>query len=122
MTLNDLKTGMIVTWRNGRKATVLRDTICFKSPITKSTNFLVACSGDSWTTLTNYNDDFKNKFVPGYDIVKVEVPDHPFDCFDYERNDSHSEVVWEENPVVKMTVSEIEKKLGYKIEIVSEEE
>ena len=99
MTLNDLKTGMIVTWRNGRKATVLRDTIYFKIPLSTSKSFLVTSSGDSWTSLTN-----------------------PYDCFDYERNDFHSEVVWEDKPTVKMTVAEIEKKLGYKIEIVSDNE
>lgn len=121
MTLNDLKTGMIVTWRNGEKATVLRDTIFFKSLLMTNRDLLVPCSGNSWTTLTNYNDEFKNKFIPSYDIVKVEVPTHPFYCFDYERKDFHSEVVWEES-AVKMTVAEIENKLGYKIEIVSDNE
>lgn len=122
MTPADLKNGMIVTWRNGKKATVLRDTIYFKSPLTTSRSFLVACSGDNWTSLTNYNDDFKNKFVPIYDIVKVEVPDHPYDCFDYERDNFNSEVVWEEKTAIEMTVAEIEKKLGYKIKLVTEDE
>lgn len=122
MTLNDLKTGMIVTWRNGEKATVLRDTVNFKRLCKQGRSFLVKCSGDGWTALSNYDDDFKNRFADSYDIVKVEVPDHPYYCFDYECSNYNSEVVWEENPVVKMTVSEIEKKLGYKIEIVSEEE
>lgn len=122
MTLNDLKTGMIVTWRNGEKATVLRDTINFESLWLAGRNFLVQCSGDGWIALANYNDDFTNKFVDGYDIVKVEVPKNPCDCFDYERRNFKSKVVWEKETAVKMTVSEIEKKLGYKIEIVSEEE
>lgn len=122
MTLNDLKTGMIVTWRNGEKATVLRDTPKFGILLNTDRNFLVRCSGDGWTTLSNYNDDFTNKFVDIYDIVKVEVPRHPYDCFNYNRYTFDSEVVWEKESAVKMTVAEIEKKLGYKIEIVSEDE
>ena len=123
MTLNDLKTGMIVTWRNGRKCIVLRDTPKFGRLQYTNKNFLVSCCDNGWTTLCNYNDDFTNKIFDGYDIVKVEVPDHPCDCFNHERNNFfNGKVVWEENPVVKMTVSEIEKKLGYKIKIVSEEE
>lgn len=122
MTPADLKTGMIVTWRSGEKATVLRDTPKFGRLLDTDRDFLVRCSGDGWTTLANYNDDFTNKFVDRYDIVKVEVPDHHYDCFDYERDNFNSKVVWEEKTTVKMTVAEIEKKLGYKIEIVSEEE
>lgn len=121
MTLNDLKTGMIITWRNGRKATVLRDTVGFTNMF-NGRNFLVTCSGDEWVKLANYNNDFTNRFLNTHDIVKVEVPNHPLYCFDYERKDFNSKVIWEEKTAVKMTVAEIEKKLGYKIEIVSEEE
>lgn len=121
MTLNDLKTGMIVTWRNGKKATVLRDTVGFTNMF-QGMNFLVTCSGDGWVRLANYNNDFTNRTLNTYDIVKVEVPYHPCDCFDYERDNFNSKVIWEEETAVKMTVAEIEKKLGYKIEIVSEED
>ena len=122
MTLNDLKTGMIVTWRDGRKCIVLRDTPEFGKLFDTYRNLLVNCYGKGWTTLSHYNDDFTNKFADFYDIVKVEVPDHPYDCFDYRRNTFNSKVIWEDKTAVKMTVAEIEKKLGYKIEIVSDNE
>lgn len=118
MTLNDLKTGMIVTWRNGHEHVVIRNAA---TRCCDTRDCMVSYEHLSWNPLSCYNDNFKNK--NGYcdfDIVKIEEVEHPYSILDLEYDRKNRKVLWEE--CRKLTVSEIENLLGYKVEIVSEEE
>lgn len=128
MTLNDLKTGMIVTTRNGYEYTVIRDHC---STNITGCDVFVRCIDNTrgWLNVREYNPDlsFTDKWSDkqenrAWDIVKVEVCEHPFGFMDLNYNRDDRKVIWEEPPAKKLTVSEIEKLLGYKVEIVSEEE
>lgn len=56
-----------------------------------------------------------------WDIVKVEVPVHPFGFMTVDYRTYQRTVIWKEAPAVKLTVAEIEARLGYKVEIVSDD-
>ena len=115
MRLNDLKTGMIVTWRNRVEAVVLKNVACGSSDFIE--NVMVSRDGRTWTKFINYTDNLENRLMAEYDIVKVELPRYYFGSMDI---CSERKTIWEEKPVIKMTVSEIEEKLGYKIKIISD--
>lgn len=134
MTPNDLKTGMIVTLRNGTEGVVFRD-CCSKlndfagrpTRLFDYSNCIVDVKGDAWFMLKSYNPNFEcnpggisSTHIREYDIIKIEKARHPFDFLDLERNRDQREVIWEK--CKRLTVSEIENLLGYKVEIVSEEE
>lgn len=104
----DLKDGMVVEYHCGDRRIVLGD---------KLMGF------NSWINLGNYTETLLN-FDVNLAIDKVyKSTSHTLN--DY-FNISNLELIWERNekeeePTKKMTVAEIEKELGYKVEIVSEE-
>lgn len=120
MTKSELKTGMIVTQRGGKKLTVYRNCVCsFGSSI--HNDVLVDAGVDCWHSLDYYTEDLRsNKGYPEFDIVKVELAHHPYDFNKYPHEAKVTKVLWERSEVKKMTVAEVEKILGYKVEIVSE--
>lgn len=123
MTLDDLKTGMIVTLRNGREFTVIRK---MANSWRESNDILVysTTKGDhGWLLFKDYGKDMR--YMSGdnsWDIVKVETPVHPFGFMDVDYRRYERNLIWKEIPAVRLTRAEIEARLGYKIEIVSEEE
>lgn len=69
MTLNDLKTGMIVKTREGKYNIVMRDFIDDGDVLAG-----LSCSNiisGTWTSLSNYNQDMTHSGVPYLDIVSV---------------------------------------------------
>lgn len=115
MTLDDLKTGMIVTRRNGTKMIVFKNTL---KSYNKCNDFITDTRGHRWDPLCFYNQDLTNNTgSKELDIVKVECP---VGAYDLGKIDGGCIVLWEEHPAVKLTVAEIEARLGYKIEIVSD--
>lgn len=121
MTKSELKTGMIVTRRDGKKLTVYKDCVCaFENEIHK--NVLVDASRACWHPLDYFSEDLRNlKGYSEFDIVKVEIVHHPYDFNEYPNKAKVDYVAWERSePAKKMTVAEIEAILGYKVEIVSE--
>ena len=120
MTKSELKTGMIVTRRDGQKLTVYRDCACSFNAIYHN-NVFVDASTKSWHSMESYSEDLSNnQGCPEFDIVKVELPHHPYDFNRFPLNAEITKVLWEcTEPKKKMTVAEIEKILGYKVEIVS---
>lgn len=102
----DLKDGMVVEYRNGQRRIVLGD-------------YFMDFATD--TTIAFYTDELINKLVDDLTIDKVYTSS-ACTLNDY-RKDKYLTLIWErpkEEPVKKMTVAEIEKELGYKVEIVSE--
>ena len=123
MTLDDLKTGMIITLRNGYEYAVIRDRVA--DDLTNHDVF-VRCIGDDrgWMCMGNYNYNLTYKACNDrdWDIVKVERGTHPFQFINLKYRNDDRVLLWKEPDAVKLTVAEIENRLGYKIEIVSEEE
>lgn len=131
MTLDDLKTGMIVTLRKGVQYAVMRNTAAEK-PEHKNvfvyTNFDQSKvlsfydGGCGFMTFDRYNSNLTHVYDSKWDIVKVEIPKHAYGFMDLTYRVEDRKVIWIEPTAVKLTVAEIENRLGYKIEIVSEEE
>lgn len=110
MNKTDLKTGMIVTLRNGNKRVVVKDTP-FGDGIT---NF----NGKNiWKRLDAYTNDLRD--VDGdtqYDVMKVEVPSTKCKMLtDFTALDT----VWTRPADVRrMTMAEVMAQLGFAVQIV----
>lgn len=107
---DELKTGMLVELRNGEKYKVLKDYetfICGKGMISNKSGFI---------PLLNFSKNLNNSFGVKYDIIKIYKPKG--DCYFFNYNMQNFELIWEREQTRKMTLAEIEKELGYSIEIV----
>lgn len=119
MTKSELKTGMIVRYRYGALRVIMRND-------TEYDHDAYLVGADKWTELRNFNEDltFGDVFhAPDNDIIAVyEVPHRSYMnifCGKYKLDDSfvmnYGHLLWErEDPVVEMTIKEIEEKLGIK--------
>lgn len=104
---SDLKDGMVVEYRDGDRRMVLGDKLI---------------GYDSWVDIVAFNDNLECKNNKDLNIDKVYNSDSHI-LKDYFK-DKNLTLIWERNkkeeePAKKMTVAEIEKELGYKVEIVS---
>lgn len=120
MTKSDLKTGMIVTRRDGKRFTVYRN--CAAESYSKlETDVLVDALNSMWHPLEYYDEDLtNNRGNRDFDIVKVELVHHPYDFNKFPCNAKIVKTLWTRDDTKKMTVAEIESILGYKVEIVSD--
>jgi hypothetical protein len=112
MTKKDLRTGHIVTLRNGNKYKVfLNASIVFGTgdAIVRDIGFM---------PLNNFDINLEHKADMNMDIVKVECVD-AYHLLDKPIGSVEYETVWERTK--KMTVAEIEAILGYKVEIISDQ-
>lgn len=113
MTLNDLKTGMIVETRNGNSYIVMRNFIDYGDILAGlSCNNVIS---NTWTSLLSYNQDMKHSGVPYLDIVSVYAS-YPYSA------DTPTRLLWERNEYQEVTMKEIEEKFGCKVKIVGNEE
>lgn len=123
MTLDDLKTGMIVTLRNGYEYTVIRDRVA--DGLTDS-DIMVRIDDEDrgWMKVADYNMNLTYHTIDDdereWDIVKVERGNHPFQFMNLNYRKDNRVLLWEALKRVKLTIHEIENRLGYKIEIVSD--
>ena len=121
MTKSELKTGMIVTRRDGKKLTVYRNCVCLAC-YSKNNDVIVDALNDNWDLLDYYTEDLTHKDFHKFDIIKVELVCHPYD---YNKHTSYAKIsktLWERNDTKKLTIAEIESILGYNVEIISEKE
>ena len=112
MTLNDLKTGMIVTTRNGDSHIVMRDfgkVGDILAGLSDSDNIL-----NSYIELSNYEQYLKHKKSPGCDIMSV-YSSYP------QGIDIARSLLWKREEYREVTMREIEEKFGCKIKIVEED-
>lgn len=112
---DDLKLGYLVELRNRRLRMVM--------PVDDGSIMLVDMSRDRCFFLSNWDDELNSMITREYDIMKVYGYidlDH-CDICRYINNADHRPLLWERCNAKKMTVAEIEKELGYSIEIISEE-
>ena len=125
MKKSELKTGMLVTLRNGEKGMVFRDIHTEYTTNTNKTNDVIICTKDdgltSWENLDAYNDDLfaKDDEFNWLDIVKVETIYHPYDIIKPLDNKRIENTILNREKR-KITIEEIESILGYEIEIVKE--
>lgn len=118
MTKSDLRTGHVVTLRDGTKRMVYLN--CAHNFVGFDENVLVDMENSIWNSLDYYNEDLTHGMWESKDIVKVELVDHPYE---FAKPISKVEVfktLWIRTEPKKMTVAEIEAILGYKVEIIAE--
>ena len=114
-TINDIKSGYIVKLRNGVFMYTLRVN---QDKFTK----IITNGRDDWMYLSRYDYDLKcdgdRRFL---DIMEVygliEGTNNYARCGFLDNN--HRPLLWKRSEPVKMTVEEINKKLGYEVEIVA---
>ena len=112
MTLNDLKTGMIVETRDGNSHIVMRDFI-------DGGDILVGISDNdnivnSYIELSYYEKDLKHNQLPGLDIMSVYTS--YLHCIDIPKK-----LLWKREEYKEVTMKEIEEKFGCKVKIVEED-
>lgn len=115
MTKSELRTGMIVTLRNGDRCMI------FRGIQTNYTNedVLVHPDENGWMRLGSYNEDMtqKENQNDSFDIMEVWEADYPLH-FTSSNKEDHYFLIWEREETKEMTMAEIEAALGYKIKIV----
>ena len=105
----DLVDGMVVEFTNGKKAMLVGDRFIGMDCFSKT---------NSWSNTLEQNSDTS----PFKTITKVYKPRSLFLNKYFE--DYNLELIWErpkEEPIKEMTVAEIEKELGYKVKMKSED-
>ena len=113
MTLQDLKTGMLVRTRDKKLRLVIA-------------NSIIGIGASGGMGLFNYNNDFKSCQYSSFDII--EVYSEPFSKYIYsagielwlkqEAFLKHCELLWKEEEVIEMTMEDVCKALGKNIKIV----
>lgn len=111
-TKNDLKLGYLVQLRNGK----------MKMVMPKECNIILTDLDGDWHSLLSYREDLLYEECLDrkmeYDIMKIFghsiYATHVFDL-----TGGYRPLLWERKEKKKMTVSEIEKELGYEVEIIS---
>lgn len=112
MTLDDLKTGMIVKTRNDNYYIIMRDFIDYGDILAGlSCNNVIA---NTWTSLSSYNQDMTHPTLPNIDIMSVYASSAY-------STDTPTKLLWERKEYKEVTMKEIEEKFGCKIKIVEED-
>lgn len=74
-----------------------------------------------WNNLSdNFNEDLTNKKDFCFDIVKVEIPYHPYCFMEMNHEKGRRKTIWEEKQCKEVTMAEVEQKFGCKVKIVKE--
>lgn len=117
----DLKVGYVVKLRDGSLEMVMMSGVC---GLRNHALLSVGTSG-CWTNIAQDIDDnlCRHDNKRDYDIVEV----YGYSTYAYcalKISTDDRELLWkrEEKPAKKMTVAEIEKALGYKVEVVAEKD
>ena len=111
-TKSDLKTGMGVVLRNGRKGHVLVDTGCV--------DVIRFLENGNYSCLNDFSDDLTSNFKQQHDIAEVYFTEYQFKLFT-EGVFEHDCVFKREEPKpepTKMTMKEINEHFGKAIEII----
>lgn len=109
MKKSDLKTGMVVECRSGDKFMYLKTEDSCEAFIAQ----------ECYLVTDNFTDDLKSMSFEKYDIMKIYQADRAYqpseDCW------NRMQLVWERQEPRKMTLAEIEKELGYPVEVEESE-
>ena len=106
MTKKELKTGMVVEYRDGDKRMVL---------LGNQVGDVLIC-GTGWEDLDNYRDDLCHNHHEQLDIVAVYEPHHKREmnplCW------KEQKCIWRRSEVKEVTLSEIAEKFGVSVESI----
>ena len=118
MTKADLRTGMIITCRNGTKYVIMKD-------FYGSDSGMISVGKDGWSNwndIDNYANDLTYK-NDNWDIVKVEKFKYRSAIAEFMANPKANialEKIWERSEKKKYTYSQLKETLGEEFEIVKE--
>lgn len=118
MTKSELKTGMVVTMRSGKKYRVYRNVATNWTDYNSKEDGVFVRNSQSWDKFEYYNNDLTSKMNKNGDIMKVELVRHPYDFIKDVMDVDIIETLWERKEAKEMTVAEISKLLGYEVKIV----
>lgn len=104
MIKNEIKSGMIVKLRNGKKFMVI------DNPKIENSPFLM--SNEDFLSLNYYNNDLTYKFERDKDIILVYLPRSARRFPDILNDDSNLYKIWEFKDKVKISKKDIKKKFG----------
>ena len=107
-TKSDLKTGMGVVLRNGRKGHVLADTGCV--------DVIRFLENGNYSCLNDFSDDLTSNYKEEHDIVEVYFTEYQFKLLTDQVFDQ--DCVFKREEPTKMTMKEINEHFGKPIEIV----
>ena len=113
MTLQDLKTGMLVRTRDKRLRLVIA-------------NSIIGIGTSGGIGLINYNNDFKSCQYSSFDIIEVysePISEHIYAMgielwLKKEAFLKYCELLWKEEEVIEMTMEDVCKALGKNIKII----
>lgn len=122
MELKDLKTGMRIILRNGGEYIVLKDVI---TPYEHGKEDMYILIDGGWMSSDSYNNDLTCKGnSKDFDIMEVYAQHNgKYLNGDILERDAikNMDLIWQRKETKEMTVSEIEKELGYSIKIIKED-
>lgn len=107
MTKSDLKTGYIVTLRNGNDYVVILDSV---SDLYKC-DIIVNSKLNVWDVLSVYNEDLTNKEFKALDIIKVEIPYHPLAFQNVSYKNEKRKLLWERKEIDRLNNKEEQTKM-----------
>lgn len=120
MQKSDLKTGMIVTTRNGNEYVVFLD--C-QHLYDSAKNVIVNRQFCCWNDLDlNYTENLTCKNFHSHDIVKVQIPRHVYSFMDADYEKTVRKTIWERQECKEVTMADVEKKFGCKVKIIKEKQ
>ena len=112
MTLDDLKTGMIVETRDGDSYIVMRDFLGDVSILAGISDNKTISS--KWIKMSIYTQDLNCSGIQSLDIMSV-YSSYPCEI------DTKIGLLWERKEYKEVTMRDIEEKFGCKVKIVEEE-
>ena len=121
MKKSDLKTGMIVTLRNGEKYMVFLN--ASRSVHMSPEDVLVSVDGRYWFDLNGVNENLSDNKNSHYDIMKVEQVKTTTDIvYTLLHHDAKclTNVLWERKEKKRYTYAQLKEILGEEFEIVKE--
>jgi hypothetical protein len=116
MTKSELKTGMVVTLRNGEEYLVLKDiqTNCACGDV------IISLDAESWDDLASYKEDltYEDDFESHWDIMKVSLLGHPKTIKDLKYMSENNHVLWQRNEKKRYTYAQLKEILGTEFEVI----
>ena len=115
-TKKDLKTGMLLTDREGKKYLFLSN---FKHLYDNSTDILLNINENEWSKLDSFDDNLNASNGSLRDIMKVEVPKHCYSILDIfnKNNEIEYQKMWVRLDMIEEAKAEFEKKFNVSIQI-----
>ena len=112
MTKSELKTGYIVTLRDGNEyIVILNSEACRKSKdVSPEQDILLQNATKCWNRLSEYRENLTNIYFSSSDIVKVEKAPNPYSFIDLKHDKNLRKLLWERKGKSEGTVMKYKTK------------